>query len=172
MRTAALAIFLSLLASPGVAAAPTPTAAVAVVVPAGPVTVPLGGEHTMSLSVTLTLAGLACTQDATVAIPVAISRKSSTLAGVMAHLKQTQLNFTIPAGAYSSDAPVGVGAYNKTMATDLTIMVATNAPADHEHTFVLRSTVRCQRIAKARARYPRRRPLRSTRSRPAAPRPR
>lgn len=143
MRGAALVpslLLLAILAPLAHAQAPAPVTSLTVTLPPGPVTLELGAEHEIPLSVTFRAANFVCTQDATLTVPITVAGTPSELSTVMAHATPTEAKFTIPAGAYQDGVAAGNGPYNKTVEGKLTIMVAKDAPPNHAHAFLATAT--------------------------------
>lgn len=138
MRPAAALLLIGLLFLPLASAqAPAPATRVTVRLPAGPVTIELGAQHEIPFSVTFTAANFACTQAAAVTLPLTVAGTPSELPTVMAHASPPNVDFTIPAGIYQDTATAGNGPYNKTVEGKFIIMVAPDAPPNHQHAFTL-----------------------------------
>lgn len=122
-------LYLPASAAQGVA----PSSELRVSVAPGPVSIALGGEHVVPVTVTLEAAGFACPQASELAVALAVEHAPSKLAGVMAHLPES-ITLAVPPGAYASGAQGASSPFNGTVDFDLRIMVGEDAPADHAHT--------------------------------------
>lgn len=121
----------AIVASPTVAGQAAPQASLALDMSNEMTNVDLGSSHSLPFSVTLTLSGIVCASASQAKVPVTVQDKPSPLAGVKGTSKPAELSFEVPAGSYASSP------YSKTLDGELDISVASDAMADHEHTFAV-----------------------------------
>lgn len=124
-----LALLAILLAPAAAAQSVGPTASLALSLPAGPTTIPLGGTHQLPFDVKLTLNNIVCAQDGNATVTFAVKDVPSPLTGVKG-MVMAPASFKVPAGAYAAGT-----AFTGTASSMLHIQVGTDAPPDHTHVF-------------------------------------
>jgi len=97
--------------------------------PAGPAEIGLGGSHDVAFNVRLSLAGLACTQDAVVSVNLDVNDLPSPLTGIDGSPMEARMNFTIPQGNYVLQP------FEARRENMLHIRVAADALPEHDHRF-------------------------------------